>query len=105
MIVFHKSTYLRKHDDRGCLCHGSKKFHFTAAQLHFFVYFLLTLYFTCIRWPSQNGKTPLLCAAEAGHDEIVAYLLQFEKVRTDLESESGKVYSASVSYSYTTYHL
>ena len=63
------------------------------------------LYFTCIRWPSQNGKTPLLCAAEAGHDEIVAYLLQFEKVRTDLESESGKVYSASVSYSYTTCHL
>ena len=54
---------------------------------------------------SDNGKTPLLCAAEAGHDEIVAYLLGFEEVQADLENESGKVYSASVSYSYTTYHL
>ena len=47
---------------------------------------------------SDNGKTPLLCAAEAGHDEIVAYLLQFRTVRTDLEKEQGEVSSASVSY-------
>ena len=48
---------------------------------------------------SHKGKTPLLCAAEAGHDEIVAYLLQFTKVRTDLHNQPEKVYSASVSYS------
>ena len=30
----------------------------------------------------DSGKTPLLCAAEAGHDEIVAYLLQFREVQT-----------------------
>ena len=48
---------------------------------------------------SHNDKTPLLCAAEAGHDEIVAYLLQFTKVRTDLQNQPEKVYSASVSYS------
>ena len=47
---------------------------------------------------SHKGKTPLLCAAEAGHDEIVAYLLQFTKVRTDLHNQPEKVYSASVSY-------
>ena len=46
---------------------------------------------------SHDGKTPLLCAAEAGHDEIVAYLLQFRKVQTDLESQPGKVYNANVS--------
>ena len=49
-------------------------------------------------YPSHSDKTPLLCAAEAGHDEIVAYLLQFRKVRTDLENQPEKVYSASVSY-------
>ena len=47
---------------------------------------------------SHKGKTPLLCAAEAGHDEIVAYLLQFTKVRTDLQNQPEKVYSASVSH-------
>ena len=46
----------------------------------------------------DDGKTPLLCAAESGHDEIVAYLLQFRKVRTDLHNQPGKVYSASVSH-------
>ena len=49
-------------------------------------------------YSSQNDKTPLLCAAEAGHDEVVAYLLQFKKVRTDLRNQPGKVYSASVSH-------
>ena len=44
---------------------------------------------------SHNGKTPLLCAAEAGHDEIVAYLLQFESVLTDLREQSEVVKSAS----------
>ena len=48
-------------------------------------------------YPSHKDKTPLLCAAEAGHDEIVAYLLQFRKVQTDLESQPGKVYNANVS--------
>ena len=47
-------------------------------------------------WASHNGKTPLLRAAEAGHDEIVAYLLQFRKVQTDLEEQPEKVPSASV---------
>ena len=106
MIVFHKKLYILESMMIGDVCVMDRRC--STLLLHsytFFVYFLLTLYFTCIRWPSQNGKTPLLCAAEAGHDEIVAYLLQFEKVRTDLENESGKVYSASVSYSYTTYHL
>ena len=51
------------------------------------------------RYPSCDGKTPLLCTAEAGHDEIVAYLLQFRTVRTDLESESGTVKTVKVSYS------
>ena len=54
--------------------------------------------YVCGALCSHNGKTPLLCAAEAGHDEIVAYLLQFRKVRTDLEKEQGKVSSVSVSY-------
>ena len=48
-------------------------------------------------WASHDGKTPLLCAAEAGHDEIVAYLLQFRKVQAALEEQPEKVYSASVS--------
>ena len=48
-------------------------------------------------YSSHNGKTPLLCAAEAGHDAIVAYLLEFREVRTDLEKQSDKVQSASVS--------
>ena len=48
-------------------------------------------------YPSHNGKTPLLCAAEAGHDEIVAYLLQFTKVQTDLKEQPEVVESASVS--------
>ena len=47
---------------------------------------------------SQNGKTPLLCAAESGHDKVVAYLLTFEKVRTDLKNQPEKVESASVSF-------
>ena len=51
-------------------------------------------------YSSHDGKTPLLCAAEAGHDEILAYLLQFTKVQTDLKRELGKVPSASVSYSH-----
>ena len=64
---------------------------------------LYTLYaYVCMyRYPSENsGKTPLLCAAEAGHDEIVAYLLQFREVQTALKSQPPKVSSASVSYSY-----
>ena len=48
-------------------------------------------------YSSHNDKTPLLCAAEAGHDAIVAYLLEFREVRTDLEKQSDKVQSASVS--------
>ena len=51
-------------------------------------------------YPSHSKKTPLLCAAEAGHDEIVAYLLEFRTVQTDLESQPGKVYNASVSTSF-----
>ena len=50
-------------------------------------------------YSSHSNKTPLLCAAKAGHDEIVAYLLQFRKVRADLESEPGNVQSAKVIYS------
>ena len=42
-------------------------------------------------------KTPLLCAAEAGHDEVVAFLLWFRKVRTDLQNQPKEVESASVS--------
>ena len=48
---------------------------------------------------SHSDKTPLLCAAEAGRDEIVAYLLQFRKVRTDLKNQPEEVHSARVSYS------
>ena len=55
----------------------------------------------CIWYPSLNGKTPLLCAAEAGQDEIVAYLLQFRKVQTDLRKQPGEVESASVSQATT----
>ena len=55
----------------------------------------------CICYPSHNDKTPLLCAAEAGQDEIVAYLLQFRKVRTDLRKQPGEVESASVSQATT----
>ena len=54
-------------------------------------------------YPSHNSKTPLLCAAEAGHDEIVAYLLQFTKVQTDLKEQPEVVESASVSYSKITH--
>ena len=50
-------------------------------------------------YSSHSDRTPLLCAAEAGHDVIVAYLLQFRKVRADLKSEPGNVQSAKVSYS------
>ena len=52
-------------------------------------------------WASHNGKTPLLCAAEAGHDEIVAYLLEFEEVQADLKKKEKveKVVNASVSKS------
>ena len=45
----------------------------------------------------DSGKTPLLCAAEAGHDEIVAYLLGFEEVQADLKHQQEKVDNASVS--------
>ena len=48
-------------------------------------------------WASHDGKTPLLCAAEAGHDEIVAYLLGFEEVQADLKKQQEKVVNASVS--------
>ena len=46
----------------------------------------------------DDGKTPLLCAAKSGHDKVVAYLLTFEKVRTELRKLPEKVGSASVSY-------
>ena len=45
---------------------------------------------------SHNGKTPLLCAAKAGHDEIVAYLLQFRTVLAGLKSQPEVVKNASV---------
>lgn len=45
---------------------------------------------------SLDGKTPLLYAAEAGHDQIVAYLLQFREVCTDLKEQPQRVDSASV---------
>ena len=48
----------------------------------------------------DDSKTPLLCAAEAGHDEIVAYLLRFRKVQTYLKNQPKEVESASVSYCY-----
>ena len=47
---------------------------------------------------SHDGKTPLLCAAEAGHDEIVAYLLEFEEVQAALKKQE-EVVNASVSKS------
>ena len=47
---------------------------------------------------SHDGKTPLLCAAEAGHDEIVAYLLQFRKVQNDPQNHKKEVHSSRVSY-------
>ena len=50
-------------------------------------------------YSSHSKKTPLLCAAEAGHDEIVAYLLRFRKVQADLKGEQGNVQSAKVSWS------
>ena len=46
---------------------------------------------------SHNSKTPLLCAAETGHDEVMAYLLEFENVLTDLRGQPDVVESASVS--------
>ena len=58
-----------------------------------------SLYIFCLR---HNGKTPLLCAAEAGHEKIVTYLLQLDEVRTNLKNQPQKVYSASVSYHYIT---
>ena len=45
---------------------------------------------------SHNGKTPLLCAAEAGHDEIVTYLLQFRTVLADLKNQPEVVKDANV---------
>ena len=56
------------------------------------------MYAHCIR-ASRDGKTPLLCAAEAGHDEIVEYLLEFDEVQADLKAEKEKVNNASVSKS------
>ena len=38
-----------------------------------------------------------MCAAGAGHDEIVAYLLGFEEVQADLKHQQEKVDNASVS--------
>ena len=49
---------------------------------------------------NHRFQTPLLNAARNGHDEIVAYLLQFSEVSTQLERQLENVYSASVSYSY-----
>ena len=61
--------------------------------------FIALLYYShaCGASCSHNGKTPLLCAAEAGHDEIVTYLLQFESVLTDLRKQPEVVKNASVS--------
>ena len=61
------------------------------------MYYRVNLDFCYPRYSSHNDKTPLLCAAEAGHDAIVAYLLEFREVRTVLEKQSDKVQSASVS--------
>ena len=44
----------------------------------------------------HNSKTPLLCAAEAGHDEIVTYLLQFRTVLADLKHQPEVVKDANV---------
>ena len=63
------------------------------------MFFPVDLLAFCL-YPSHEDKTPLLCAAEAGHDTIVAYLLQFKKVLTDLAKQPEKVGSASVSNSY-----
>ena len=49
---------------------------------------------------TAETQTPLLNAARNGHDEIVAYLLQFSKVSTQLKRQPENVGSASVSYSY-----
>ena len=48
-------------------------------------------------WASYDDKTPLLCAAEAGHDEIVAYLLGFDEVQAALKNQQEQVVNASVS--------
>lgn len=48
-------------------------------------------------YPSQDGKTSLLCAAEAGHEKVVAYLLKFQTVRTELKTNHKNVDRASVS--------
>ena len=45
---------------------------------------------------SHNDKTPLLFAAEAGHDAIVAYLLQFRTVLAGLKSQPEVVKNVSV---------
>ena len=42
-------------------------------------------------------ETPLLNAARNGHDGIVAYLLQFRKVLTDLKEQEDEVDNARVS--------
>ena len=54
------------------------------------------MYAHCIWTRDDDGKTPLLCAAEAGHDEIVAYLLGFEEVQTDLKNQQEEVDNPSV---------
>lgn len=46
---------------------------------------------------SDGDKTPLLCAAKAGHIEIVAYLLQFKSVLTYLKEQPEEIPDASVS--------
>ena len=65
----------------------------------FYTILIAFLYYShaCGASCSHDGKTPLLCAAEAGHDELVAYLLQFENVRTDLKEQPEVGKSASVS--------
>jgi len=35
---------------------------------------------------SHGGRSPLLCASEAGHDEVVAYLLQFRTVSSNSQN-------------------
>jgi len=58
------------------------------------VFACLTL---CTCYPSQDGKTSLLCAAEAGHEKVVAYLLKFQTVLTELKNQREEVERASVS--------
>ena len=58
---------------------------------------LPALFYSCTCYPSQDGKTSLLCAAEAGHEKVVAYLLKFQAVLTELKKQPENVDRASVS--------